>query len=166
MGSKGDNRTSRSANNIVDYLKMGNYAWLPVRDKYGNTENSKIIFNISSDEAIRLGLQFQQESFVFGERNDGKTLYHQYVINEDKTGYNMVETHKNKFTVPLEYLNESCENFNTIINDAKSKSEKYNKEYNHFLNECLTNGKTGHSYYTYRTLLYGGLFKRDNELEY
>lgn len=178
MGSKGDNRTNRRANNsIVDYLNTGNYAWQPVRGKYGNTENSKIIFNISLDEAIRLGLQFQQESFIFGEKNNDQTLYHLYVINEDKTGYNMVETqdkyekvigsdfytaidNKNKFSIPFEYFNESCENFNAIINEAKSKSEKYNKEYNHFLNECLTNGKTGHSYYTYRTLLYGGLFKK------
>jgi hypothetical protein len=93
MGSKGDNRTNRRANNsIVDYLNTGNYAWQPVRGKYGNTENSKIIFNISLDEAIRLGLQFHQESFIFGEKNNDQTLYHLYVINEDKTGYNMVET--------------------------------------------------------------------------
>lgn len=178
MGNKSDNRTNRRANNsIVDYLNAGNYAWQPVRGKYNNTENSKIIFNISLDEAINIGLQFNQESFIFGEKNDGKTLYHLYVINEDETGYNMVETqdkcekiignnfyttidNKNKFNIPFEYFNESCENFNTIINEAKRKSEKYNKEYNRFLNECLKNGKTGRSYYTYRTILYGGLFKK------
>lgn len=176
MGDKANNRINRVSNNsLVDYLKQGNYAWQPVRGKYGNTENSKIIFNISLDEAIRLGLKFQQESFIFGVKKNDKTLYNLYVINKGKNGYDLVETQdkyekvigddfytaidkKNKFGIPFEYFNESCEQFNKIVNETKNKSEKYASEYNRFLNECLAEGKTSKSYYTYRTLLYGGLF--------
>lgn len=178
MGEKGTNNINRVSNdNIVKYLKAGNYAWQPIRGKYGSTENSKIVFNISVDEAIRLGLLFQQESFIFGEKNEGKTLFHLYVINENRNGYDLVETQdtydkiigndfytaidrKNKFSVPFEYFNEGCENFNKIINETKENSEKYREKYDRFLNECLTRGKTPKSYYTNRSLIYGGLFNK------
>ena len=178
MGDKGGNRQNRNANtSLVDYLQRGNYAWQPVRGKYGNTENSKIIFNITLGEAKRLGLQFAQESFIYGKKNNGVTRFELYVINENGDDYDFVEAQdkyikmgdeekdfytavdsKNKFNIPFEYFNEACERFNQKINETKIKSEKYRSGFDRFLNESLKENKTGNFYYLNRTLLYGGMF--------
>lgn len=178
MGDKGGNRQNRNANtSLVDYLQRGNYAWQPVRGKYGNTENSKIIFNITLGEAKRLGLQFAQESFIYGKKNNGVTRFELYVMNENGNDYDFVEAqdkyinigdeekdfytaidNKHKFNIPFEYFNEACERFNRKINETKIKSEKYRSGFDRFLNESLKENKTGNFYYLNRTLLYGGMF--------
>lgn len=178
MGQSSGRADNRRANKSINsYLEQGNYAWEPVRGKYGNTENSKIIFNISLDEAKRLGVMFQQESFIFGRKEGGKTLFDLYMINDTHDGYNFVETQEKservgdeqndfytaigknyKFNVPFEYFKEACEKFNSIINEAKEKSESYRDNYPRSLNESIKDGMTGNHYFLHRTLMYGGLF--------
>lgn len=177
MGEPGTNNINRTQNNsLVDYLKQGHYAWQPVQGKYGSTENSKIVFNVPLDEAKMLGLKFGQQSFIYGRKEDGKTLFDLYYINEQQDDYDLVETQdtydkvlgddyytkidkNHKFSVPFEYFNESCENFNKIINEQKKKSDKYNKNFNRFLNESLKENKIGYNRYLNRSLIYGSLFK-------
>ena len=177
MAEPGTNNINRTQNNsLVDYLKQGHYAWQPVQGKYGSTENSKIIFNVPLDESKMLALKFGQQSFIYGRKEDGKTLFDLYYINEQQDDYDLVETQdtydkvlgddyytkidkNHKFSVPFEYFNESCENFNKIINEQKKKSDKYNKNFNRFLNESLKENKIGYNRYLNRSLIYGSLFK-------
>ena len=173
MAEPGTNNINRTQNNS---LKQGHYAWQPVQGKYGSIENSKIVFNVPLDEAKMLGLKFGQQSFIYGRKEDGKTLFDLYYINEQQDDYDLVETQdtydkvlgddyytkidkNHKFSVPFEYFNESCENFNKIINEQKKKSDKYNKNFNRFLNESLKENKIGYNRYLNRSLIYGSLFK-------
>ena len=177
IGEPGTNNINRTQNNsLVDYLKQGHYAWQPVQGKYGSTENSKIIFNVPLDESKMLALKFGQQSFIYGRKENGKTLFDLYYINEQEDDYDLVETQdtydkvlgddyytkidkKHKFSVPFEYFNESCENFNKIINEQKKKSDKYNKNFDRFLNESIKENKIGYNRYLNRCLIYGSLFK-------
>lgn len=177
MGEPGTNNINRTQNNsLVDYLKQGHYAWQPVQGKYGSTENSKIIFNVPLDESKMLALKFGQQSFIYGRKENGKTLFDLYYINEQGDDYDLVETQdsydkvlgddyytkidkNHKFSVPFEYFNESCENFNKIINEQKKKSDKYNKNFDRFLNESIKENKIGYNRYLNRCLIYGSLFK-------
>ena len=177
MAEPGTNNINRTQNNsLVDYLKQGHYAWQPVQGKYGSTENSKIIFNVPLDESKMLALKFGQQSFIYGRKENGKTLFDLYYINDGQDDYELVETQdtyenvlgddyytkidkNHKFSVPFEYFNESCENFNKIINEQKKKSDKYNKNFNRFLNESLKENKIGYNRYLNRSLIYGSLFK-------
>lgn len=177
MGDPGSNNINRTQNNsLVDYLKKGHYAWQPVQGKYGSTENSKIIFNIPLDEAKMLGLKFRQQSFIYCRKKDKKTLFELYYINEEQNDYDLVETQDsynkelgsdlytkidkdNKFSIPFDFFTESCNKFNTIINEQKNKSEKYNKNFERFLNESLKENKIGYNRYLNRSLIYGTLFQ-------
>lgn len=177
MAEPGTNNINRTQNNsLVDYLKQGHYAWQPVQGKYGSTENSKIIFNVPLDESKMLALKFGQQSFIYGRKENGKTLFDLYYINEQEDDYDLVETQdtydkvlgddyytkidkNHKFSVPFEYFNESCENFNKIINEQKKKSDKYNKNFDRFLNESIKENKIGYNRYLNRSLIYGSLFK-------
>ena len=177
MAEPGTNNINRTQNNsLVDYLKQGHYAWQPVQGKYGSTENSKIVFNVPLDESKMLALKFGQQSFIYGRKENGKTLFDLYYINDGQDDYELVETQdtyenvlgddyytkidkNHKFSVPFEYFNESCENFNKIINEQKKKSDKYNKNFNRFLNESLKENKIGYNRYLNRSLIYGSLFK-------
>lgn len=183
MGEKSGNNVNRNANaELTSYLKQGNFAWQPVRGKYGNTEDSKMVFNISLDTCKALCLKFAQESFIYGRKEDGKTYFDLYVINDDHTDYNCVETKDyydqvdkdengekvkdyytaidgtHKFTVPFDYFKEAFDRFNNAVNEAKAKSEKYRKYYDKHLTESLREGMTGYHYYINRSLIYGGLF--------
>lgn len=179
MGQHGTNKTNRNANtDMVRYLKSGNFAWQPVRGKYGSTENSKIIFNISLSEAKRLGLLFGQESFIYGTKENGVTNFDLYMITDDKKDYKFTERqqkhekigsnekdfytaidNRHKFSIPYDYFKEACEKFNGLVNEAKNKSQRYRNEYEMRVNECLSENRTGKHYYINRSLIYGGLFK-------
>ena len=179
MGKTGGNKLNRNANaSLLDYLKSGNFAWQPIRGNYSeNSENSKIIFNLPLDSAKFLGLKFLQQSFIYGRKEEGKTYFDLYVINEKHDDYELKETKsyytdridaednytiiddKHKFNIPFEYFNEACIAFNNIINETKRNHPRYANEFNRFLNESLLPNKTGYYRYIHNCLLYGGLFK-------
>lgn len=178
MGEKGGNSLNRISNNsLVDYLKKGNYAWQPVRGKYNDTENSKIIFNILLDEVKHIAKIFKQESFIYGTKENGITHFDYYEFNQNMGDYAFIERKdyyeskkddnnfytiidkNNKFSIPYDYFNESCNSFNNIINEQKANSEKYKDNFGHFLNETLNDKKTLKRRYENRALIYGGLFK-------
>lgn len=179
MGEKGGNNLNRNANSeLVQYLNMGNFAWQSVSGKYGNTENSKIIFNVTLEDAKKMGLQFRQESFIYGRKEGETTYFDLYMINPEHTDYDFTETQtkvdkvgngqkdfytgidkKNKFNIPFEIFNEACVRFNKVINEAKVLLPKYRQNFERSLNESLKPNKTGNSRYMHRSLLYGKLFE-------
>lgn len=64
--SDGNNMTNTDRReNLEKDLKLGHYAWFPVKGQYEGKENSYIIYNISLDNALYLGRKFGQESIIF-----------------------------------------------------------------------------------------------------
>lgn len=53
---------------FVSLMKGENVLYFPVKDVYGENENSFILYNISQKYAEYLGHRFDQESFIFAER--------------------------------------------------------------------------------------------------
>lgn len=179
MGIDANNRENRNNQKLLtDYLKQGNFAWLPIRGKYNSTENPKMIFNIRVADAKLLGLETMQESFIFGRKESGKVYFDLYYINAEQKDYDLVETkdyvlndiqnstnmysiinNKRKFNFPFTFFNECCNSFNGIINEHKKSSDKYNQNFQRYLNESLDCRKTYKSCYMSRSLIYGGLFK-------
>lgn len=177
MAQRGSNRTNRAnQNDLAKVLRNGGFAWIPLRGKYGNTENPKMIFNITIEDAKTLATKYQQESFIFGTKEDGKTLFDLWMTNADKSGYEMVErqekyidmadaddfytviANKKKFNIPYEYFNEGFVYFNNKINEAKKNSRKYNANFERFLDESMNPQKTMQSRYLKRSLIYKGMF--------
>lgn len=66
--SDGNNTTNDDRReNLEKDLKLGHYAWFPVKGHYEGKENSYIVYNISLDNALYLGRKFGQESIIFIE---------------------------------------------------------------------------------------------------
>lgn len=64
--SYGKNETNNDRREELEKdLKLGHYAWFPVKGQYEGNENSYIIYNISLDNALYLGKKFGQESIIF-----------------------------------------------------------------------------------------------------
>lgn len=176
MGEKGTNRGNRTAQkDLARYLRDGGYAWVPLRGKYGNTENPKMVFNIPEDEAMHLAGVFGQESYIYGTKDNGTVHFDLYMRNQDG-GYDMVERQdryddmsdaddfytviadRKKFSVPYEYFNEAFRRYNSLIAEAKSKSPMYSVSFQNLLDESMDRRKTPKSRYTKRCLIYKGLF--------
>ena len=74
VSSDGENvNNADRRENLEKDLKLGHYAWFPVKGQYEGKENSYIVYNISLDNALHLGRKFGQESIVFIE--DGHCQY-------------------------------------------------------------------------------------------
>jgi hypothetical protein len=62
---------------LENNLLSGRYGYKKIRGKYGNIENPFFINRISKEDALRLGKEYNQESIVYGEKNEngGMTFY-------------------------------------------------------------------------------------------
>ena len=197
MGKKSDNHINRTNNNALRrILKAGHYAYVPVRGKYGNTEDSFIIFNIPLDNAKDIASETSQESFIYGrveEENEGSAVFDLYVVDEQTGKYRYIETKnyhingaqkvkdektgeekedfftqvgdKKKFSVDFDYFKEGYERFNSIIAEQVAKSDKYRERVELFQSKLLEEGRTGHSAYLNRSLVYGSLFSKLDDKE-
>lgn len=190
MAQKSSHSDNTRANNqLMDRLKTGHYAYVPVKGKYGNTENSFVIFNLPLDSAKFLADEASQESFIYGRvtgDNADSAVFDLYVYNEETGKYDFVETknyHNNgativkdketgkekedyftqvgdkKFSVPFDYFNETAKKFNEIINERLENSEQYRAHYEQYQNNILQEGRTESSSYLKRSLIYGTLFE-------
>lgn len=110
------------------YLCRGNYAWLPL-DNGGRTV---IVFNISRTDALNLCSRLSLADYTYRRLGDAPASD--------------------------ESVRVAYEAFGSRIDMVKADSENYANNYERFLAECLKESMTGHHYYLYRTLLYGGLF--------
>jgi len=53
---------------LIGNLISGNFSYRKIKGKYENVENSFIVNNISKNDAMSIGKNFNQESIIFGER--------------------------------------------------------------------------------------------------
>ena len=71
LGLKGTNRDNRLAKKDLEkYLKDGYYAFHKILGKYGQYEESYIIFNISLEDAKEINLKYVQDTFIFVENTN------------------------------------------------------------------------------------------------
>jgi hypothetical protein len=196
MGIEGSNNVNRTNNKkLRKILKAGHYAYVPVKGKYGNTEDSFIIFNLPLDNAKEIATETSQESFIFGrveddnaesavfdlyviDRSTGKYEYEEtknYHINgsqkvtDDETGEEKEDLYTQvgdkKFSVDFDYFKEGMERFNSIISEQAAKSNKYRDRIEKFQECLIEEGRTGRSAYMNRSLVYGSLFSKLDEKE-
>lgn len=60
--------TDHLSNEYYDFINGKRIGYRPVKGKYGSPENSFIVNNITKDDAMKIGSDFEQESIVYGER--------------------------------------------------------------------------------------------------
>lgn len=60
--------TDHLRNQYYDFINGKRIGYRPVKGKYGSPENSFIVNNITKDDAMKIGSDFEQESIVYGER--------------------------------------------------------------------------------------------------
>lgn len=72
---------------LRNWFSESKYLYCPVEGKFGNTEHSFAIFNISIDIAKRMASKYKQTSFIFIEpsENDGFTAYYYEVSDITKS---------------------------------------------------------------------------------
>ena len=75
-----------SNRDIEDSIISGRYSYYKVKGKYGNVENSFLIYNITLDDAKSLCAKNGQQSFIFGI-NDNGNLKFQFWANASRSGY-------------------------------------------------------------------------------
>ena len=64
-------------------LKLGKYVYRKVKGQYMSAENSYVISNITLNGAMQLAGRFAQQSFIFGNVEDGKMVYKFYALKHD-----------------------------------------------------------------------------------
>ena len=62
-------------------LKEIHRLYTTLKGAYGNDEKTFLIINITLTECMWLAKTYQQESFVFGKKENGKMIYHYYKNN-------------------------------------------------------------------------------------
>ena len=68
---------------LIDYLKLANYVYFPIKGSYGNKEHSFIIYNISLKDTIALAKRFNQQSCIWADNDTGMKEFWQQNDNGD-----------------------------------------------------------------------------------
>lgn len=163
--------------NLEKDLKLGHYAWFPVKGQYGGKEKSYIIYNISLEDALHLGRKFGQESIIFNEGDkcqyweqsgDGNyEMTHERDISQkidmsDADDYYTQVSRKNKFQIPffdgsdenMEAMNESMKYVNKVINSRVKNLNEAQRRIDSSLNAT-----SPYNRYCNRGQLYGNKFQ-------
>ena len=70
--------------NLMKDLRLMNLGFRRIRGSFGSKENSLLVPNMTREEAVELGLKYDQESVIWGEREDGKVVF-QYIEGSQTT---------------------------------------------------------------------------------
>jgi hypothetical protein len=156
-------------------LRSMNLGFIKVKGQYASEENSFFIPNITKDEALSLGKMFSQESIIYGEKTtegeyDTMTIQMIYtdkrfgaISGERKVFINMnnaddyySKVKGRKFQIP--FFDEDFDNANWgyksgAINKNLIKNETISNELNEYVNEILSENRTGKSRWINRGVL-------------
>lgn len=170
---------AKRRNDLERNLKIGHYAWFPVKGQYEGKENSYIIYNISLDNALYLGRKYGQESIIFmdgghcqywEQKGDGKyTMTHEREMHQrlDMANADDYFTQVSRaFKFQLPFFDGSDENQQTM-NESIKYVDKVIKLHVKDLNEAKRridtslNAKSGYNRFCNRGQLYGNSFDWD-----
>lgn len=176
--SDGDNKTnSDRRENLEKDLKLGHFAWFPVKGQYEGKENSYIIYNISLENALYLGQKFGQESIIFidgshceywEQQGDGKySKTHERDMSQrlDMTNADDYFTQISRaFKFQIPFFDGSDENQKTMGESVKYVCETIQKRMKTLEEakkriENSMEAKSGYNRFCNRGELYGNNFK-------
>ena len=176
--SDGDNKTnSDRRENLEKDLKLGHFAWFPVKGQYEGKENSYIIYNISLENALYLGQKFGQESIIFidgshceywEQKGDGKySKTHERDMSQrlDMTNADDYFTQISRaFKFQIPFFDGSDENQKTMGESVKYVCETIQKRMKTLEEakkriENSMEAKSGYNRFCNRGELYGNYFK-------
>lgn len=177
LGIKDINRNNRVAKKDLEkYLKNGHYAFHKLLGKYGQYEESYIIFNISLEDAKEINLKYVQDTFIFVENTNPMkwSVYKfrpepepHYEFNGSYEGNVSDERSADdffsklgkrfKFSIPFgdevwESIEMSALKTNEILEFKLQKDPDA-------LDESMEDSRTGRSKYMRRIMLYGSMFQ-------
>lgn len=176
--SDGDNQTNADrCEELEKDLKLGHYAWFPVKGQYDGKENSYIIYNIPLQDALFLEKKYGQESIIFIDKThceyweqegDGKyAKTHEREMSQrlDMTNaQNLFTSIGKNFKFQIPFFDGSDENRATMAESMKYVCETIHKrmktldEVQRRLQTCLE-AKSGWNKYCNRSELYGNCFQ-------
>ena len=141
MGKKVESEeNSKYINRFKDYMKNTNTKYFPVKGKYGNVEQSYMLFNITLEDLKLWASAFKQQSFIYGIVNDGKIHFQYYQMNnkniyalydevdgfiernEFEDFYSATSRHF-KFQIPFSKLISCIEEHDNLIKERIKKSD-------------------------------------------
>lgn len=135
----GDNMTDDEKRDALkEDLKRGYFAWFPVKRHYEGGGNSFIVYNISRQDAIYLGLRYGQETIVF---IDGSHC--EYLERKSKgkfaTKQERVIGQRLDMADAAEYFMQVCRAFNPQIPffDGSDENKEAMKEHIRYVNEVI-----------------------------
>ena len=161
--------------NLKKDLKLGHYAWFPVKGQYDGKENSFIIYNISLENVLYLGRKYGQEAIIFIDganceywEQQGKGKYqktHERLMKErldmtDAADFFMQVSSALKCQIP--FFDGCDENKNVMnetmqyVNDTIKKNIKDPNEVERRI-ETSINASSGYNRYCNRSILYSNV---------
>ena len=170
MGGEADNEyDKRAMEELLRQLSVGHYKYFITKGKYGSTENSVMIYNITLDDTLYLCYKHNQESVVFvditrpdvisyqhwegDDHNSPLKLQHEeYEVvdaTDDDDAYTKICRHF-KFRIPF------FEHIEKIENDLSLREGRI--DIDRLISESLDSNRTGYSRYIKRGKLYGTWF--------
>jgi hypothetical protein len=111
---------------LESYLRSGNFGFFKIIGKFGNVENPFFINNINLKTLLKLGITYQQESFIYGEKSFSKdnipyTVFYYYEQGHAKD-CNNIKTGDGKFKkVSERYIYQSREDADDFYSEYKGK---------------------------------------------
>lgn len=160
---------------MLDDVINGRYHYYKSKGKYGNIEESLIVFNINLPDTKKLAAAYEQQSFVFGLNDDGKLKF-QFWANYSKTGHkykmvgekdtvNVVDDRiKDNYTqiardfkinIPFDVFGVAIEEMEESINVRRSEKGWSEEFIEHLVSESLSEEITGYGRYCARGTLKG-----------
>lgn len=166
---------------LEKYLSDGYYAWFPIRGQYNNRENSYMIYNISLEDSLYICKRYNQQSFIFIEKDEDEALY-QYWEKEEDGDYELVHSRtcylnmddaedfysqiSRNFKFQIPFFDGSDENQDTMneqinyLNEVVQERIKDEDSIDYKIEMTLESNRTGSSKYRHRGSLYGRRFGR------
>ncbi len=88
--SKKENKSNRKS--LMTDLS-GKFNYTAIKGKYDSEENSYVIYNISVTELMKYASKYEQESFIFGRKEDG-VVFEFYKRKDSKSPYKKTDSSK------------------------------------------------------------------------
>ena len=133
-------------------LKEIHRLYTKLKGAYGNDEKTFLIINITLTECMWLAKTYQQESFVFGKKENGKMIYHYYKTSDGKN-YKDIEqsdailnqsdadqffTLIHNFKFKMDFKLEFVENMQKVFYERYSWNPKFEENFKRYMEENMT----------------------------
>lgn len=161
-------------NNLIELLRNNQYIYFPVKGKYNNIEHLVMVYNISINDSENIGLKYNQESFIYATVLDDNLVNFSYYQKGETGNYAKIEDIQKyvdatdddftaigrhfKFRIPFKIFEGQCRKINNIIKE-RCENDIYQRNYNKWINESISDEFTPHAQRIRRAKLWGTNYK-------